>query len=179
MKKSSLFLLLLLLLPVVTACPNLTTTFVEGRYRDSTITGFNLSCNGSLPSSCSYHVNDFANVSFNCSNPSLQAELGWNRATLCGSNGTAWNCTNVTFWAKSLSANNSSDYAVIIITLIISILVFLVGMFINNKGFLVLACFGGLVLGYECLAFSMPAGTSIIICSLLLGLKVAMGGEQK
>ena len=164
---------LMVLIPSSLACANISTSLVEGRYRDSDLSGLNLTCAGAAPASCYYSINDFANTTIsNCSNFSINSELGWNRINMCVSNGTSGNCTSLNFWAKKLSGGTSSDYAVMIVTLIISIMLFLLGGFLAARIFWFLAGVGGLVLGYEMIAFSMFAGVSVVICSALFSLAI-------
>lgn len=176
-----MFALVILIIPAVIACPNMTSNFVEGRYRDNTVGDLEVFCNGTAPTACLYSINDFANTTIgNCSNFSIASEMGWNRLNLCASNGTVWNCSAHNFWAKTLSGGSSSDYAVMIITLAVGVLLFLLGGFLKARIFMFLAGTAGIILGYEMVAFSMFAGFSVLVCSALFSLAVMFnGGKQQ
>lgn len=168
-------LMILLLCPVAFGCV-LLTDFEEGRYRDSTISGFYINCSNDTATDCLYAINDFANVSIeNCSDPVINAELGWNRMSLCGSNGTAWNCTGVNFWAKKASDDSSfADYSVIIFLILMIVGLLCAASWLDTRLLAFVAGFGGVLLGYELLAFSMPAGLVVVVCSGLFCLGVMM-----
>jgi len=166
-------LMFLLIITSVSAC-DLSTNFVEGRYRFDDLTSLNVNCTNATALSCSYSINDFANFTINnCSDFSIRAELGWNRLTLCATD-SIMNCSVFNFWAKKLVGGNSADYVVMIVLSLLSVGLFLIGVTLNSPVLGVMGCFGGVVLGYELLSFSMISGLLMIIISGLLMLATSL-----
>jgi len=144
------------------------------RYQDNTAPGLGMSCtNGINITACWYRINHFNTVSIpNCSNFNVSLELGWNRINFTAYAGADNTSLSFDVWAKKYDSDSFADYAIIVVSMLIAIALFVIGGFLRSRLFFFLAGVGGLVIGYELLAFSMVSGLFVVFCSGLFSLAV-------
>jgi hypothetical protein len=153
-------------------CSVVLTNPVDGmRYQDNTIP-LSVSCVTGDASECYYSINDFANVSINCTSGNVSAELGWNRFTLFVVSSTGdINSTSISFWAKKYNSNILDYWIVWVFIAVYAVCMYLGGRMELGIVYL-LGVIPSFLLGYELMSLSWMAGffvafTLTCVCVIL------------